>query len=136
MMPPLPTHLKTPPNSVSQPLIILSVPLVISHILNLVRSFMTTLQTPQDHCPLVAVIKRDILHCPQLKKKQCTTYNQNILSKKLILESYFAALHDKLRLRDPVCLLIFIKVLPSFSPCRIQLQHKTEAIYDSTMSTF
>ena len=38
-----------------------------------------------------------------------------------------------LRLQDTACLLIFTKILPSFSPCTNQLQR---AIEDSTMSTF
>ena len=47
------------------------------------------------HCPLVPEIKRDILHCPRLKKKR-TSYNWKKLSKKQILESYSAVLHDRL----------------------------------------
>ena len=41
-----------------------------------------------------------------------------------------------LRLRASNCSLIFMKILPSFSPCRNQLQHTIEATCNSTMSTF
>ena len=101
---PLLTNLKTAPNSASQLLITLSVLLAIFRTLNLVMLFMTTPSNTLNHCPLVAEIKRDILHSPQLKKKH-TTYKWNELiqkKKKQILESYSAALHNRNKLSLPI----------------------------------
>ena len=99
MTPHPPIHLKTPLNTVNQPLTILSVPPTIWPSLHVLQDLPSN---TSDHCPLAAEVRSNVICCPQKQKKnKHPLYNWRKLSQKKISESYSKTLCNKLRELNP-----------------------------------